>query len=95
MSRLTEEQEREIEIQETLDKYLEENPVVEQYVMKIYYVPSGAEIPPAVTHMVRLTAVDEPTLELRLGVVATPNTTAIANVILGLIGRSAPDPKDE
>jgi hypothetical protein len=84
----------EIDVQETLDKYLEENPVVQQYVMKIYYVPSGAEIPPAVTHMVRLTAVDEPYLELRLGVVATPNTTAIANVLLGLIGRAAPDPKE-
>jgi hypothetical protein len=43
--------------------------------------------------MVRCTSVDEPDLELRLGVVATPNTTAIANVILGLIGRAAPDPK--
>jgi len=84
----------EIDVQETLDKYLEENPVVQQYVMKIYYVPAGAEIPIAATHMVRLTAVDEPSLELRLGVVATPNTAAIANVILGLIGRSAPDPKD-
>jgi hypothetical protein len=85
----------EIDVQETLDKYLEENPVVQQYVMKIYYVPAGAEIPPAATHMVRLTAVDEPYLELRLGVVATPNTTAIANALLGLIGRAAPDPKEQ
>jgi hypothetical protein len=84
----------EINVQNTLDKYLEENPVVQQYVMKIYYVPAGAEIPPATTHMVRLTSVDEPQLELRLGVVATPNTTAIANVILGLIGRSDDDPKE-
>lgn len=85
----------EIDVQATLDNYLEENPVVQQYVMKIYYVPDGAEIPAAATHMVRLTAVDEPTLELRLGVVATPNTAAVANVLLGLISRAAPDPKEQ
>jgi len=83
-----------IDVQRTLDTWLAENPDAQQYVMKIYYVPAGAEIPIAATHMVRLTAVDEPTLELRLGVVATPNTSAAANLILGLIGRSAPDPKD-
>jgi hypothetical protein len=83
----------EIDVQETLDKYLAENPTVQQYVMKIYYVPTGAEIPAAVTHMVRLTAVDDRTLELRLGVVATPNTTAVVNRILDLIDRAAPDPK--
>jgi hypothetical protein len=89
MDRLT----NEIDVQGTLDTWLEQNPEAQKYVMKIYYVPAGADIPLAVTHMVRTTSVDEPDLELRLGVVATPNTTAIANVILGLIGRAAPDPK--
>jgi hypothetical protein len=89
MDRLT----HEIDVQGTLDEWLADNPDAQQYVMKLYYVPAGADIPPAATHMVRCTSIDEPDLELRLGVVATPNTTAIANVILGLIGRAAPDPK--
>jgi len=84
-----------IDVQETLDTYLKENPVVQQYVMKIYYVPAGADIPRAVTHMVRLTALDDRTLELRLGVVATPNTTAVVNRLLDLIDRESPDPKDD
>lgn len=83
----------EIDVQTTLDTWLEEHPDVEKYVMKLYYVPDGAEIPVAVTHMVRLTAVDEPELELRVGVVATPNTAAVANFILRMIGHSAGDPK--
>jgi hypothetical protein len=89
MDRLT----QEIDVQGTLDEWLADNPEAQKYVLKIYYVPAGADIPLATTHMVRTTSVDAPDLELRLGVVATPNTTAIANVILGLIGRAAPDPK--
>lgn len=83
----------EIDVQRTLDTWLTENPDVQPYVMKLYYVPDGAAIPLAVTHMVRCTAVEEPDLELRVGVVATPNTAAMANFILGLIGHSAGDPK--
>lgn len=89
MDRLT----QEIDVQGTLDEWLADNPEAQKYVMKVYYVPAGADIPRATTHMVRTTSVDAPDLELRLGVVATPNTTAIANVILGLIGRADADPK--
>ena len=71
-----------------------EHPDWLEYVRAIYYVPEGATIPADVTHMNRLTSVDHPDLELRLGLVATRETTAIANVILGLIGRTAADPKD-
>jgi len=83
----------EIDVQTTLDTWLAEHTDVQQYVMKLYYVPDGAEIPLAVTHMVRVTAVEAPQLELRVGVVATPNTAAVANFIMGLIGHSAGDPK--
>jgi hypothetical protein len=83
-----------IDVQATLDKWLEEHPDWLEYVRAIYYVPEGATIPADVTHMNRLTSVDHPDLELRLGIVATRETTAIANVILGLIGRTAADPKD-
>jgi hypothetical protein len=82
-----------IDVQNTLDAWLAENPEAQQYVRKIYYVPDGAEIPRDVTHMNRLTSVAYPMLELRLGVVATPNTEALSNLILGLIGRSADAPK--
>jgi hypothetical protein len=83
----------EIDVQTTLDTWLAEHTDVQQYVMKLYYVPDGAEIPLPVTHMVRCTAVDEPQLELRVGVVATPNTAAVANVILRMIEHAAGDPK--
>ena len=41
--------------------------------------------------MNRLTSVDYPDLELRLGAVATIQTAAIANVILGMLERAAAD----
>lgn len=82
-----------IDVQNTLDAWLADNPEAQQYVRKLYYVPEGAAIPRDVTHMNRLTSVAYPMLELRLGVVATPNTEAVSNLILGLIGRSAGDPK--
>jgi len=82
-----------IDVQATLDKWLADTPEAEPYVSKIYYLPDGVEIPRTVTHMNRLTSVDHPDLDLRLGVVATPKTAAIATVILGLIERSAGDPK--
>ena len=84
-----------IDVQATLDKWLEAHPEAQAYVKKIYYVPDGAEIPRDVTHMNRLTSLDQPDLELRLGVVATRETAAMANIILGLIGRAAADPKQE
>jgi hypothetical protein len=82
-----------IDVQNTLDAWLADNPEAQQYVRKLYYVPAGADIPRDVTHMNRLTSVAYPMLELRLGVVATPNTEALSNLILGLIGRSADAPK--
>jgi hypothetical protein len=84
-----------IDVQDTLDAWLAGHPDAQQYVTRIYYVPDGAEIPRDVTHMNRLTSVDHPDLELRLGVVATRETTTMANVILSLIERSAADPKRE
>ena len=82
-----------IDVQATIDSWLTAHPEAQAYVKKIYYVPEGAEIPAGVTHMNRLTSVHEPDLELRLGVVATIETAAMANIILGLISRSAGDPK--
>ena len=82
-----------IDVQNTLDTWLADNPAAQQYVRKIYYVPDGAEIPRDVTHMNRLTSIAYPGLELRLGVVATPNTEAVSNILLALIERSAGDPK--
>jgi hypothetical protein len=82
-----------IDVQTTLDDWLASNPEAQKYVRKIYYVPDGAQIPRDVTHMNRLTSIDYPDLELRLGVVATLETAALANLILGMIERSAPDPK--
>ena len=82
-----------VDVQATLDQWLIDTPPVQPYITTLYYVPDGAPIPEGVTHMARLTAVDRPDLELRVGVVATAETTAVANVLLGLIGRSAADPK--
>jgi hypothetical protein len=82
-----------IDVQATLDKWVAENPIVEDYFTKLYYVPEGAAIPKDVTHMTRLTSIDHPDLELRLGVVATRKTAALANVILGILERTAADPK--
>jgi hypothetical protein len=84
-----------IDVQDTIDAWLAGDPEAQQYVKKIYYVPDGAEIPGDVTHMNRLTSLAHPDLELRLGVVATVKTAALSNVILGLIGRAAADPKQE
>ena len=83
-----------IDVQSTLDEWLAATSAVQPYIAKLYYVPDGAEIPDDVTHMARLTSVGHPDLELRVGVVATAETSAIANVLLGLIARSAADPKD-
>jgi hypothetical protein len=80
-----------IDVQETLDEWLKSHPEVQQYIRKLYYVPEGAEIPRDVTHMNRLTSVEHPDLELRLGAVATIQTAAIANVILGILERAAAD----
>lgn len=82
-----------IDVQATLDKWLADNPEAEPYVSKIYYLPDGVDMPRDVTHMNRLTSMDHPDLDLRLGVVATAKTAALANVILGLIERAAADPK--
>jgi hypothetical protein len=84
-----------IDVQTTLDEWLEENPEAQQYVSKIYYLPDGANIPRDVTHLTRVTSVWRPDLELRLGVVATVETAAVANVILGLLERQASDPKKD
>jgi hypothetical protein len=86
-----------VDVQNTLDEWLANNPDVRQYVTKIFYLPDGAEIPRAVSHLNRLTSVDHPDLDLRLGVVATLSTTAIANVILAILERAdarEPDPKE-
>lgn len=83
-----------IDVQATLDEWLDGNPEAQKYISQIYYVPDDAEIPRDVTHMNRLTSAEHPDLELRLGVVATAETAAIVNVILGLIERAAPDPKE-
>jgi hypothetical protein len=79
-----------IDVQETLDQWLAGNAEAQKYLHKIYYVPEGANIPGPVTHMNRLTSIAHPDLELRLGVVATEETAAAANVILGLIERLDP-----
>jgi hypothetical protein len=82
-----------IDVQTTLDEWLSDNPEAQPYVSKIYYLPDGVEIPRDVTHMNRLTSVDHPDLDLRLGVVATRKTAVLADIILGLIERAAGDPK--
>ena len=84
-----------IEVQETLDEWLEDNPEAQAYVTKIYYLPDGAAVPDDVTHINELTAVRHLHLQLRLGVVATAETAALANVILGILERAAnhADPK--
>ncbi len=82
-----------IDVQTTLDDWLASNPEAQKYVRKIYYVPDGAQIPRDVTHMNRLTSIDYPDLELRLGVVATLATATLANLILGILERTADDPK--
>lgn len=84
-----------IDVQTTLDNWLDSNAEAQKYVSKVYYLPEGADIPRDVTHMNRLTSVWHPDLELRLGVVAKLETAALANVLLGLIERSASDPKDD
>jgi len=85
-----------VDVQQTLDEWLANNPEAQKYVTKIYYVPEGAAIPRAVTHLNRLTSVDHPDLDLRLGVVATARTAAIADVILAILERTSsdPDPKE-
>lgn len=82
-----------IDVQATLDQWLDDNPDVEKYVKEIYYLPDGATIPRGVTHMLRLTSVERPDLDLRLGAVATASTAALADVILAAIERAAADPK--
>jgi hypothetical protein len=84
-----------VDVQATLDDWLDNHPEAQQYVTKLYYVPEGAQIPRDVTHMNRLTSVWHPDLELRIGAVATLETAALANLILGVIERTASDPKPE
>lgn len=55
-----------IDVQTTLDDWLNSNPDAQLYVRKIYYVPDGAAIPRDVTHMNRLTSIAHPDLAMRL-----------------------------
>jgi hypothetical protein len=80
-----------VDVQMTLDEWLENHPEAQKYVTKIYYLPDGAELPRDVTHLNRLTSIDHPDLDLRLGVVATAETAALADIILGIIDRAAND----
>ena len=83
-----------MDVQETLDNWLAGNAEAQKYIKKIFYVPEGDAVPPAVTQMVRVTSIHHPDLELRLGVVATTETAVITNVLMGLIGRlEDADPK--
>jgi hypothetical protein len=82
-----------IDVQNALDEWIADNPYAADYVTKIYYLPDGVEIPRDVTHMTRVTSIDHPDLDLRLGIVATHKTAALANVILGILERTASDPK--
>lgn len=73
------------EVQEKLDAWLAGDSATQQYVTKIYYLPDGAAMPGEVTHIVRLSSVRDEDLDMRLGVVATREAAAIADVMLGLL----------
>ena len=87
-----------VNVQDTLDAWLAGNAEAQKYLHKIWYVPEGDPVPPAVTQMVRVTSVAHPGLELRLGCVATTQTAVLVNVLMGLLERLAepdPDPKGQ
>jgi hypothetical protein len=73
------------EIQDKLDAWVASDPAIQKYVTKVWYLPDDAEVPPTVTHTVRLAASKDEDLDLRLGVVATLETAAQANAILALL----------
>jgi hypothetical protein len=75
----------EIDVQEKLDAWLAGDSATNQYVTKIYYVADGEPMPADVTHVVRLSSVRDEDLDLRLGVVATVEAAALANMLLGLL----------
>lgn len=81
------------DVQTTLDDWLDANPVAQKYVTKLYYLPDGAEIPADVTHVNRLAAKWNQELDLRIGVVATPETAAVADLILAKLNRGDERPK--
>jgi hypothetical protein len=83
-----------LDVQDTLDAWLAGNAEAQKYLHKIWYVPEGDAVPPSVTQMVRVTSINHPDLELRLGCVATTETAVIVNVLMGILGRKPdPDPK--
>lgn len=81
-----------IDIQQKLDDALAGSEEAQKYIDKVWYLPSGTPVPPAVTHNLVLTSARNTDDSLHLGIVANDKTAALADVLLALMNHEAAPP---
>lgn len=81
-----------VDIQQKLDDALAGSEEAQKYIDKVWYVPSGSPVPPAVTHNLVLTSARNTDDSLHLGIVANDKTAALADVLLALMNHEAAPP---
>lgn len=79
-----------IDIQAQLDKLLADNPELQKYVTKLWYVPEGQPMPPDCTHKLRLNAASSQERAISVGVVGTPQFTVILDMLLSMVATQPP-----
>lgn len=73
-----------MDIQAQLDKLLADNPDLQKYVTKLWYIPDGDTAPADVTHTLRLGSQSSIERHLTIGLVATPQFAVILETLLAL-----------
>lgn len=73
-----------MDIQAELDKWLAANPEAQKYISKIYFVPSGTNVPADSTHAIQLYSTASPARTITLGLVLTPQAKVFVDMILSM-----------
>ena len=73
-----------MDIQEQLDQLLADNPDLQQYVTKLWYVRDGQVLPDDVTHTLVLRSVTAGERHVTVGAVCTPRGVALLELFLAL-----------
>ena len=73
-----------MDIQAQLDELLAQNPDLQQYVTKLWYVPDGAPVPADVTHTLVLRSQTAAERHVTVGAVCTPKGVALLELFLAL-----------
>jgi hypothetical protein len=77
-----------MDIQTKLDEILEQNPDLQKYVSKLYYLPDDADIPSDVTHVLALASASSLERRLQIGAVVIGQYAVLLESLLALIATS-------